>query len=163
MDLELDQLKDKAFQAKGKNQNLLKKIKKKKGKELDEIFAQAHEKAFSSIDCLNCANCCKTTSPLFLDKDIDRIAKHLRMKPQQFITQYLNYDDEGDYVLQSAPCTFLGEDNKCSIYEVRPKACAEYPHTDRQKQHQILMLNLKNTEICPAVFNIFEQIKENFK
>lgn len=160
--MELDKLKDKAYQARNKNRKLLQKIKKKKGKELDQLFNDAHDKAFSCIDCLQCANCCKTTGPLFIDKDIDRIAKHLRLKPQQFIQQYLKMDDEGDYVLQNVPCTFLGADNMCSIYDVRPKACADYPHTDRNKQHQILNLNLKNTEVCPAVYEVFEDIKSKF-
>jgi Fe-S-cluster containining protein len=158
--MDLDKLKDKAYQAKNKNRRLLQKIKKKKGVELDQLFNQAHDNAFSCIDCLKCANCCTTTGPLFIDKDIDRIAKHLRLKPQQFISQYLKMDDEGDYILQSVPCTFLGADNMCSIYDVRPKACADYPHTDRNKQHQILNLNLKNTEVCPAVYEVFEEIKK---
>lgn len=161
--MDLDKLKEKAFQAKNKNRRLLQKIKKKKGVVLDQLFNEAHEKAFECIDCLKCANCCTTTGPLFLNKDIDRISSHLRLKPQQFINQYLKIDDEGDYVLQSVPCSFLGADNYCSIYDVRPKACADYPHTDRNKQHQILNLNLKNTEVCPAVYEVFEDIKNKLK
>ena len=159
--MELNKLKSKALQQKKQNKKLLQKVKKKKGKEIDEIFNDAHDKVFSCTDCLKCANCCTTTGPLYTDKDIDRIAKHLRLKPTDFIAQYLRLDEEGDYVLQTVPCTFLGADNYCSIYEVRPKACAEYPHTDRNKQSQLLNLNLKNTEVCPAVFEIFEEIKKN--
>ncbi len=159
--MELQKLKSKALQNKKQNKKLLQKVKKKKGKEIDEIFNDAHEKVFSCTDCLKCANCCTTTGPLYTDKDIDRIAKHLRLKPTDFIAQYLRLDEENDYVLQTVPCTFLGADNYCSIYEVRPKACAEYPHTDRNKQSQLLNLNLKNTEVCPAVFEIFEEIKKN--
>ena len=99
-----------------------------------------HEEVFECTDCLKCANCCTTTGPLFTDKDISRIAKHLRIKPFAFTQQYLRIDDDRDYVLKSVPCTFLEEDNYCSIYEVRPKACREYPHTDRKKQNQLLNL-----------------------
>ncbi|MBT6808887.1 MAG: YkgJ family cysteine cluster protein, partial [Flavobacteriales bacterium] len=63
----------------------------------------------------------------------------------------------------SVPCTFLGMDNYCSIYEVRPKACREFPHTDRIKQHQLLGITEKNVEVCPAVFNIIEKLKQNIK
>jgi len=157
--MNLNELKKNAVGQKKSNKKLVQKLKKKKGKEVDELFHEAHDKAFECIDCLKCANCCKTTGPLFTNKDIDRISKHLNLKPTKFIDQYLRIDEDNDYVLQSTPCTFLGEDNYCSIYEVRPKACAEYPHTDRNKQQQILNLNLKNTEVCPAVFEIFEQIK----
>jgi Fe-S-cluster containining protein len=96
---------------------------------------------------------------LFTDKDIQRIAKHFKMKAQEFVTAYLRIDEDNDYVLQSLPCPFLGADNYCSIYEVRPKACREFPHTDRKKFHQISNLTLKNVAICPAAYNIVENMK----
>ena len=120
---------------------------------------ELHDVEFTRTDCLLCANCCKTTGPLFTDKDVERISKFFKMKPQQFIQQFLRVDEDNDYVLQSVPCTFLGADNYCSIYEVRPKACREYPHTDRKKFHQITNLTLKNVAICPAAFNIVEEMK----
>lgn len=136
------------------------KLKKKSPKRLDVLMQDLHEKEFEKTDCLTCANCCKTTSPIFTDKDITRIAKHLRMKEHQFTKQYLQRDEDDFMVLQSAPCTFLDEtDNTCFIYDVRPKACSEYPHTNRKKFIQLTNLTLKNTEICPAVFNIVEDLK----
>lgn len=139
------------------------KLKQKKPKELDAAFHSLHEKAFQKIDCLACANCCKTTSPIFRDVDIKRIAKYLRIKEQQFIQQYLRMDEENDYVLQQSPCSFLGTDNKCDIYEFRPLACREYPHTDRKNMFQILPLTEKNTEICPAVARIVDEIVLKYK
>lgn len=133
-------------------------LKKMKDGALDHLIQELHEEAFTNINCLECANCCKTTGPLFTQKDIERIAKHLRLKPGEFIHNYLRLDEDKDYVLQKTPCTFLGQDNYCSIYEVRPKACAAYPHTDMRNQKKILNLTLKNTEICPAVAHIFKQI-----
>ena len=85
------------------------------------------------------------------------------MKPQQFIDQYLRIDEDKDYVLQNVPCTFLGHDNYCLIYDVRPKACREYPHTDRKDFHKISNLTIKNTAICPAAFNIVEEMKRRIK
>lgn len=135
-----------------------KKWKQSKPKDLDQKFHFGHESEFEKMDCLTCANCCKTTSPIFRDADIRRIAKHLRMKEAQFITSYLKMDDESDYVLQKSPCHFLGSENKCGIYEVRPLACREYPHTDRKNMHQILDLTIQNTLICPAVSRIVQKI-----
>jgi len=89
-----------------------------------------------------------------------RISKSFRQKPQQFIDQYLRIDEDNDYVLKSVPCAFLDSDNKCFIYDVRPKACREFPHTDRKKFQQISDLTLKNVAICPAAFNIVEKMKE---
>lgn len=141
----------------------IKKLKKKKPRNLDAIVHELHDEAFAEFDCLDCANCCKTTSPLFTDRDVNRISKFLKLKSRQFIDQYLKTDEDGDLVLQSSPCPFLFEDNKCMIYEVRPKACAEYPHTNRKKFHQISNITLKNTSICPAAFDIVEKLKVKLK
>jgi Fe-S-cluster containining protein len=138
----------------------LKKWKKKKVKMVDETFSELHDQAFQKIDCLSCANCCKTTSPIFRDVDVRRISKSMRMTEMQFISSYLQMDEEKDYVLKSAPCTFLGSDNKCSIYEIRPLACREYPHTNRKNIQQIFDITLKNAEICPAVSRILTKITE---
>ena len=139
-------LKQLPFLAKKKQQETKKffaKLKKRPPKKLDYIMQELHEAEFKKTDCLNCANCCKTTGPLFTNPDIERIAKFLRLRPQQFIEKYLQIDEENDHVLQQLPCTFLGADNYCSIYEVRPKACREFPHTNRKKFHQISNLTLK--------------------
>ena len=136
----------------------LARLKKKKPKLLDQTIAEIHDEVFEEIDCLKCANCCKTTSPVFTDRDIDRIAKHLRMRPAEFVEQYLYMDDENDYVLKEAPCPFLLPDNYCMIYDVRPKACREYPHTNRKRFHQVIGLTKKNAEICPATFEIVKRL-----
>lgn len=133
-------------------------LKLKSKKNLDELFRTQHAIEFKKRDCLACANCCKTTSPIFRDTDVKRIAKHLRIKESQFINTYLKMDEESDLVLQSSPCSFLAEDNTCNIYEYRPLACREYPHTDRKNMHQIIELTAMNTQICPAVALIVEKI-----
>ena len=141
------------------NKRFFNKLKKKPPKQLDYLMQEIHDAEFKQTSCLDCANCCKTTGPLFTDKDVGRIAKHLKMKEQKFIETHLKVDEEGDYVLQELPCVFLGHDNCCSIYNVRPKACREFPHTDRKKFQQISNLTLKNIAICPAAFNIVEEMK----
>ncbi|RAJ09989.1 YkgJ family cysteine cluster protein [Arenibacter echinorum] len=163
MDEVIKQLPKLAQEKHNENKKFFGKLRKKPPKDLDYIMQDLHEAEFRKTDCLNCANCCKTTGPLFTNADIERIAKHFRMKPQKFIDQFLRLDEENDYVLQSVPCTFLGADNYCSIYEVRPKACREFPHTDRKKFHQISNLTLKNVAICPAAYNIVEEMKKIIK
>lgn len=160
MDDLLKQLPQLAKDKHKENKKYFARLKKKPPKNLDYMMQELHEEEFERTDCLQCANCCKTTGPLFTNADIERIAKHFRMKPQQFIDTYLQIDEDNDYVLQRVPCAFLGHDNYCSIYEVRPKACREYPHTDRKKFHQITNLTLKNTAICPAAFHIVEAMKK---
>ena len=142
------------------NKKFFAKLRKKPPKQLDYLMQDLHDEEFARTDCLECANCCKTTGPLFTPKDISRIARHFKMKEQAFIDAYLRIDEDNDYVLQQVPCTFLGADNYCSIYDVRPKACKEFPHTDRKKFHQITALTLKNVHICPAAHAIVEAMKQ---
>ncbi|MEN9335453.1 MAG: hypothetical protein RLZZ500_440 [Bacteroidota bacterium] len=149
-----------AKERQGENKKYFDKLKKNPPRDLDYQMQELHEREFKKTDCLQCANCCKTTGPLFTSADIERIAKHFRQKPQQFIDQYLRIDEDNDYVLKSVPCTFLDAENYCMIYEVRPKACREYPHTDRTKFYQIANLTLQNVSICPAAFNIVEEMKK---
>ncbi|EKB03606.1 hypothetical protein HMPREF9711_02357 [Myroides odoratimimus CCUG 3837] len=159
MDKTLSQLSKLAKDKHNENKKYFDKLKKKAPKDLDYQMQEIHDNVFKKTDCLSCANCCKTTGPLFTNADIERIAKHLKMKPQQFIDKYLYIDEDRDYVLQSLPCTFLDNENYCMIYEVRPKACREYPHTDRKKFNQISNLTLKNVAICPAAYEVVEEMK----
>lgn len=155
-DLERAHAKKKAYK------KLTVRLKKVKDKELDRVFEDEHDHAFESIDCLECANCCKTTSPIFRDVDIKRLSKSLKMNAGDFTEKYLKMDEERDYVLQSSPCPFLLDDNKCSIYENRPKACREYPHTDCKPMKPILNLTLRNTRVCPAVSRIMEKLEQQY-
>jgi uncharacterized protein len=141
------------------NEKYLKWLKAKKPQKLDLQVQEAHSRTFEVVDCLTCANCCKTTSPIFYPKDIERAAKALRMKAVDFETQYLRVDEDKDHVLQGSPCPFLQADNYCGIYEARPTACREYPHTDRKNFAQIAELAYKNTLVCPAVVSIVNKLK----
>ena len=152
----MQKYKNLALKKQKEHKKFLDSLKKKPPKNLDYITQESHDIVFNEINCLDCANCCKTTGPLYTEKDIERIAKHLRMKPSDFETKYLRIDEDNDKVLQNLPCFFLNEDNTCSIYDVRPKACREYPHTDRKKVYQINNLTIKNTIICPAAFTWLE-------
>lgn len=161
MNKRLEEFPKLAREAKKENQKYFQKLKKRTPKRLDYLVQEIHEEEFERTDCLTCGNCCKTTSPIFTEKDIQRVAKHLRMKEVRFVEQYLERDEDDFMVLKSAPCTFLDEsDNSCFIYDVRPKACAEYPHTNRKKFVQLGDLTVKNTEICPATYAILEELKK---
>lgn len=149
-----------ARQHKERNRQMLKRLKKKKPANLDEVVHRLHDEAFQKIDCLQCANCCKTTSPRILPRDIDRLAKHLKTRPAELVAQYMTIDEDGDYVFTMAPCPFLGADNYCSVYEYRPQACREYPHTDRRKFHQALDITYHNSLICPAVADIVSALEK---
>ena len=136
------------------NKKLVQKLRKKKKKPLNELGDQLHEEVFKEVDCLSCANCCKTTGPLLRVADIKKISRRLKIGEGRFIDEYLRIDEEGDYVFKSMPCPFLESDNKCGIYEDRPKACRQFPHTDQKGQVSIFHLTRKNARVCPAVAKI---------
>lgn len=133
---------------------------KKKLSGMDTIIHRIHDKVSDQINCLQCANCCKTLGPRLTDKDVKRMSKTLRIKTNDVIEKYLRVDEDNDLVFKSMPCPFLDNDNYCVIYENRPKACREYPHTDRKKFVQIYTLTMKNAETCPIAFEVLEEIQK---
>jgi Fe-S-cluster containining protein len=127
----------------------------------NKVFKQLpalHEEAFSKINCLDCAACCKNYSPRFKTPDIQRISRHLKMKEGDFIETYLKLDEEGDYVVKSTPCPFLGADNFCSIYDVRPSDCIRFPYTDEDILLKRPNITLKNSTFCPIVVQVLENL-----
>jgi len=123
-----------------------------------------HEEAFENIDCLQCANCCKNYSPRFKTPDIKRISKHLKMRESDFIEAYLRVDEDGDFVVRSKPCPFLGENNFCTIYDQRPSDCHRFPYTDEDVFVKRQQLTLKNSTFCPITYYVLEKlISENDK
>lgn len=157
--MEVEKYLQSGLKNKSRNKKLAAKLKSEKPKDLDKNVHAFHEEVFEEIDCLSCGNCCKTTSPGMHEKDVERLARHLRLKPGEVIEKYMELDADDEYVFRSAPCPFLGLDNYCSVYESRPTACREYPHTNRKRFYQVLDLSVKNTEICPAVVSIFEKLQ----
>lgn len=123
-------------------------------KQLPEL----HDDAFSKIDCLQCANCCKNYSPRFKTPDIKRISKHLKMRESEFIDKYLKVDEDGDFVANTKPCPFLGADNYCSIYDQRPSDCHRFPYTDEDVFIKRQQLTLKNSTFCPITYYVLENL-----
>jgi len=119
-----------------------------------------HEEAFEKIDCLQCANCCKNYSPRFKTPDVKRISRVLKMRESEFIEKYLRVDEEGDFVVNTKPCPFLGADNYCSIYEDRPSDCRRFPYTDEDVFIKRKELTLKNSTFCPITYFVLEGLIE---
>ncbi len=142
-------------------ENDFKNFRKKNLKRLKKMDCEIHalhNQVTDEIDCLQCGNCCKTLGPLITDVDINRMTKALRMTPSEVVENYLKIDEDGDYVFKEMPCPFLMADNYCIIYENRPKACREYPHTDRKKFYQVYNLSVKNAYTCPIAFEVLSGI-----
>lgn len=141
------------------NQKQYKRLLERGNKnKLLKALPDAHEEAFSNIDCLECANCCKNYSPRFKNPDIKRIAKRLGIKEGELVERYLRLDEDSDYVVKQSPCPFLQDDNTCEIYEDRPSDCRRYPYTDEDVLIKRVKLTLKNTTVCPATYLVLEQL-----
>ncbi len=119
-----------------------------------------NEEAFENIDCLKCAACCKNYSPRFKTPDIKRISRHLKMREGTFIETYLTIDSDGDYVVKSTPCPFLGADNYCTIYDVRPSDCQRFPYTGEDVLLKREHITLKNSTFCPIVVFVLERLRK---
>lgn len=117
-----------------------------------------HKEAFEKIDCLSCAACCRNYSPRIKTPDLKRISKHLGLRESVFIEKYLLVDEEGDFVVNSKPCPFLGDDNRCSIYEQRPSDCRRFPYSDEDVFIKRKELTLKNSEFCPITYYVLERM-----
>jgi len=143
---------------KKENKQFLAKAQRIRG--IEKHLPDLHDEAFSKINCLDCGNCCKTISPRFKTPDIVRISKSLGMKQSIFIETYLRLDCDGDYVVKKSPCPFLGSDNYCSIYNVRPGDCRKYPYTDSGEFFEYANTTFQNSTTCPAVYHVLERLKE---
>lgn len=128
--------------------------------DMPELVARTEAKVWSKVNCMECANCCKTMTPTFSKTDIVRIATHLGMEPSAFRKKWLKKDaDNGDWVNTTQPCQFL-VDNKCSIYEVRPRDCAEFPHHNK-KPFDAYNDTFKNNLVhCPATYLLIDRLKK---
>lgn len=139
----------------------LTKVEKKHPRGLDKIASTISPQVWAEVDCLTCANCCKTMSPTFTAKDIKRISAHLNMSSKAFKEQYLTYDKkDNDWLNQSYPCSFLDtKTNMCSIYELRPADCAGFPHLTKKKMMDYMHVHKQNVEHCPATYKMVEKMQ----
>ncbi len=163
LNFDLTYLQEEAKKNKKDYKLFFKNLRKNQLRELDDTIHAIHDEVFEEVNCLDCGNCCKTLSPAMTHLDVIRISKALRIKAQDVEDRYLRMDEDDDYVFRSMPCPFLRDDNYCSIYENRPKACREYPHTNRKKFFQIRDLTIKNAETCPAVGEILKRAMKEFE
>jgi uncharacterized protein len=143
-----------------RNYRFLRSLKMRPEKKVDRIALELHQEAFSIVDCTKCANCCRTMRIIFSEEDVTRIAAHLGMPRDEFVATFLEPDDEDPaYHAKATPCPFLGSDNLCTIYDVRPNDCREYPFTDKPGFASRTIGHAENALTCPAVFHVVEEMK----
>ncbi|MBK8625460.1 MAG: YkgJ family cysteine cluster protein [Saprospiraceae bacterium] len=149
----------KAKDSKKENEIWFRTIRNVKTDTLHDTIISIHQEVFAKTDCMTCANCCKTSPPLLTNEDINRISKSMGISAKQFTKSYVLQDFNGEKTFNIVPCKFLQSDNTCSIYDIRPEACRRYPHTDEMEYPKRTHLNVSNTLVCPAAYNILEKLK----
>ena len=139
----------------------LTRLEKKQPRGLDNLVTEADKAAWAKTDCLDCANCCKTMSPTYTNKDVKRISAHLGMTDKAFREKWLYKDKTGDWMNVKQPCQFLDlKTNMCDIYAVRPRDCAGFPHHNKRKMVEYMHMYKQNIEYCPATYRVVEFIME---
>ncbi len=154
-----DFLKDLPARAAGQkkeHQAAVKRLRKMRSGEVEALMEELHRRAFDEVDCLECGNCCRSLGPRITERDLVRLAKIQRLSAAAFCETYLLRDEDNDWVFKTMPCPFLGEGNYCFVYENRPRACADYPHTEGRQVRSRLGELVKNAPVCPAVFLVLE-------
>ena len=153
------------LQNKSRLRRFLTKLEKNPPKSLDALVEVIDKDVWSETNCLVCSNCCREMTPTYTFQDIKRIAAQLGMTMKQFKEKWLVQDAKtGEWMNSSRPCQFLNRnDNKCSIYEVRPADCAEFPHLTKKKMTDYIHVHKQNVEYCPATFKMVEKLMSVIK
>ncbi len=127
---------------------------------LDSIVQESTEQVWKQIDCTKCANCCKVLQVVIDDSDIKRLAARVKSSIKAFESKYVSVGRDKVKYFKGQPCPFLGDDNKCQVYEDRPTACHDFPYLHKEDFRSRSLMMLSNLEICPIVFNVWADLKE---
>lgn len=159
MQVNLRSFRLKVAKNKRKFRGFLTRLEKNPPAGLDKQAELIDAEVWKDVDCLTCANCCKTMSPTFTPVDIKRISAHFDLSPAAFKEKWLYKDKTGDWMNVNNPCQFLQPDNMCSIYEIRPYDCRSFPHLKKKKMVDYLHVHSQNVEYCPATFKMVEKMR----
>jgi Fe-S-cluster containining protein len=139
----------------------LNRIKRSRPEHLQEIAVRATDKVWEGVDCLACANCCKSMSPTYTTADIKRIAAFLKISTGELKGKWLKKErGTGNWINKNMPCQFLDlQTNFCSVYDVRPRDCAGFPHLTKKRFIDYVHVHRQNLDECPATFKMVERMK----
>jgi hypothetical protein len=126
--------------------------------EIDRLAHPLAAEITRQIDCTRCGNCCKVQEPGVSREEIQTLAASRSEPETDFKDKFVAYTSEGAAFLCRQPCIFLDE-KICSIYEKRPRACADYPGLERPRLKWRWKQVMENYPICPIVFNMVEQLR----
>ena len=113
------------------NYRFLRSLKQKSFKKVDRIALELHQEAFGIVDCTRCANCCRTLRRCSPTRTSRGSPATWAWNVPSLSPLTSNGTRNRAAIAKTTPCPFLGEDSKCTIYDVRPEKCRGYPFTDK--------------------------------
>jgi Fe-S-cluster containining protein len=130
----------------------------------DRILRRIGEGIEEQIDCLQCANCCRVATAKVTERDVERLAKYLRVKPARVMADYVVKSEEEGLILQrdkKTGCVFLNG-NECTVYDARPESCQKFPHVVRGNGSILSRMweLIDRACYCPIVYNSLEAFKD---
>ncbi len=129
----------------------------------DRILRRVAEGVEEQIDCTQCANCCKVATAVLAERDVERLAKHLRIPRERFLAEYTMESEEEGRILkrtEEAGCVFL-DGTTCTVYDARPETCQRFPHMVRGSGSiaSRMWQFVDRACYCPIVYNALEAFK----
>ena len=133
----------------------------------DRILRRIAEEIEDSIDCLQCANCCRVATAKVTERDVERLSKYLRLKPGRFLADFTVESEEEGVVLKrdkKTGCVFLNG-NECTVYDARPDSCQKFPHVVRGNGSIASRMweLIDRACYCPIVYNSLEAFKDEME
>ena len=131
---------------------------------VERQFRHAAEEVQDAIDCRQCGECCRVTEVQLAERDVEHLAKFLRIKPAKFVEEYTMTGEDGERILRrtkEAGCVFLSG-NECTVYEARPGNCERFPHLLRGNGSLVSRMwqFVDRATYCPIVYNWMEKVKD---
>lgn len=130
---------------------------------VERRFRKIAEDIEDQIDCRACANCCRVATTRLLDRDVEKLAKFLRIPRARFLREYtVQSEDEGLILRRTeSGCVFLSG-NDCTVYEARPRTCEDFPHLVRGAGSLVSRMwqFIDRATYCPIVYNALEAFKK---
>lgn len=114
--------------------------------------------------CQQSGHCCKCPGVVYVTlSDIKGMANKLNLSEIDFRQQYVIKQNGWDVISTTThrPNCFLDEQNRCSVYEHRPKACRTYPNWDVIWSSEEALK--KECALCPGLNKAVELTKKTFK
>jgi hypothetical protein len=149
----------------GENERFRKFMKSQDSRDhSDRILRRMAQGIEEEIDCTLCANCCRVATVAVTERDIERLARYLRIVPRKFAAEYTTETEDQGRILrrsEASSCVFLSG-NDCTVYEARPDICRRFPHLVRGSGSiaSRMWQFIDRACYCPIVYNSLEAFKD---